>query len=49
MVNTSYVTMAEHLLLYMLETHEKREKAEVELLQFLACLKYYTEKSWPRA
>ena len=41
--------MEEFLLMYFLETYKHREVAERELLQFLACLKYYTDKKWARA
>jgi hypothetical protein len=42
--------MAEHLLLYMIELHKSnREKAEIDIVYFLTCLKYYTDKGWARA
>ena len=50
MVNTSHTSMAEHLLLYMIELHKSnREKAEIDIVYFLTCLKYYTDKGWARA
>lgn len=47
-VNTAYVTMIEHLLLFMVETTKSRPEAELKLLEYLASLKYYADK-WPRA
>ncbi len=40
--------MCEHLLIYMIDTHKTRQKAETELVEFLAALKYYSDK-WERA
>ena len=40
--------MGEHLLIYMIEIHKTRQKAETELVEFLAALKYYSDK-WERA
>ena len=48
MVNTSYLSMTEHLVIYMLEIHKHRVKAERALFEFLTSLKYYGER-WLRA
>lgn len=49
MINTSHCTMAEHLLLYMIDKHHNRKSAEFELVNFLCCLKYYSDRKWQRA
>lgn len=41
--------MAEHLLIYLIDEHKTREKAERELVQFLTSLKYYADRSWLKA
>lgn len=48
MLNTNYLSMCEHLILFMLETHNERQTAEHKLIEFIISLKYYAEK-WDRA
>jgi len=47
-INTSYVTLNEHLLIFMLDRYKNRSDTEKGLVEFLASLKYYVEK-WQRA
>ena len=47
-INNSYMTLDEHLVVYMLHKHKTRFAAERALVHFLASLKYYID-SWPRA
>ena len=47
-LNASYMTLDEHLLIFMLEKHKTRLATEIALVEFLASLKYYCE-SWQRA
>lgn len=42
-LNTSYMTLDEHLLIFMLEKHKSRPATEKAIIQFLASLKYYSE------
>jgi hypothetical protein len=42
------MSLDEHLLLFFLEQHKTRPKAENALIEFLATLKYYSE-TWERA
>ena len=46
--NANYTTLCEYLILYFIETEESREASERSLMNFLASLKYYSEK-WQRA
>lgn len=48
MINTSYVTMCEYLILYQVESTKSRLNAERQLMEFLSALKYYADK-WSRA
>ena len=47
-LNASYMTLDEHLLIFMLEKHKSRIATEKALIEFLSSLKYYCE-SWQRA
>jgi hypothetical protein len=49
-VNTSYLTLEEHLVLFFIEEYKdnNRQFVEEKLLEFLATLKYYTDY-WKRA
>lgn len=47
-VNTTYMTLDEHLLVYFLEKNHTRARVENALIEFLATLKYYSE-TWDRA
>jgi len=47
-INTSYVTLNEHLLIFMLDRYKNRPDTEMGIVEFLASLKYYCEK-WNRA
>jgi len=47
-LNASYMTLDEHLLIFMLEKNKTRAATENALVDFLASLKYYCE-SWQRA
>jgi hypothetical protein len=44
-LNNSYVTLDEHLLIFMLEKNKTRQATELALVEFLSSLKYYCE-SW---
>ena len=48
MLNTNYMSMCEHLILFMLETYIDRQTAEHKLIEFMISLKYYADK-WDRA
>ena len=41
-INTSYMTLDEHLLIYLLQKHKTRDATELALVDFLASLKYYS-------
>jgi hypothetical protein len=47
-INTSYMTLEEHLLVFMLDKHKNRVATERAMVEFLASLKYYVD-SWQRA
>jgi hypothetical protein len=47
-INTTYMSLDEHLIIFMLEKHKSRSLAEKALVDFLSSLKYYAN-SWPRA
>jgi hypothetical protein len=47
-LNTSYMTLDEHLLVFMLDKHKSRVVTERAVVEFLASLKYYVD-SWQRA
>ena len=47
-LNTTYMTLDEHLLLFFLELYKTRPKVENAMIEFLATLKYYSE-TWERA
>jgi hypothetical protein len=47
-INTSYMTLNEHLLVFMMERYKNRPATEKGLVEFLASLKYYCE-NWQRA
>lgn len=47
-INTSHLSLDEHLVVFMLHRHGSRAEAERALVAFLAALKYYMEM-WPRA
>ncbi len=47
-LNTSYMTLDEHLLVFMLDKHKSRVATERAVVEFLASLKYYVD-SWQRA
>lgn len=49
-VNTTYLALEEHLILFMIERHKDkpRDGVELALIEFLAALKYYSE-FWKRA
>ena len=49
MINTAYVTIAEHLLLFFIDQTNSRRQAERNLLEFLTALKFYSGKQWERA
>jgi len=44
-LNASYMTLDEHLLIFMLEKHKTRAETETALVDFLSSLKYYCD-SW---
>jgi hypothetical protein len=44
----TYVSLDEHLILFMLEKHKSRTLTEKALVDFLSSLKYYAD-AWPRA
>lgn len=48
MINTSYVAMVEHLVLFYVEQTKTREDAELKLIKFLTALKFHSGK-WERA
>jgi hypothetical protein len=47
-VNNTYMTMDEHLIIYLLQKHQTRPSTELALIDFLSSLKYYLD-AWPRA
>jgi len=47
-VNNTYMSLDEHLIIFMLEKHKTRIAAEKGLIDFISSIKYYS-KSWPRA
>ena len=47
-INTSYLGLDEHLIIFFLSKYRTREVAEKRLIEFLASLKYYSE-IWQRA
>lgn len=49
-INNTYVALEEHLVLFFLEKHRDKNRAQIELqiIEFLATLKYYSEY-WKRA
>lgn len=44
-VNSNYLSMEEFLILYFLKTHKLRRLAEINLVNFIASLKYY-QSQW---
>jgi len=46
--NNTYMSLDEHLIIFMLEKNKSRVQTERELIDFLSSLKYYSD-SWPRA
>ena len=47
-INSTYMSLEEHLIVFMLEKYKIRKDTEKALIEFLACLKYYCE-NWQRA
>jgi hypothetical protein len=47
-INTTYMTLDEHMLIFFVEKHRTRPKIENALIEFLSTLKYYSE-TWDRA
>ena len=47
-VNTTYLTLEEHLIIFFMQRYRTRQTAEKKLVEFLASLKYYSE-IWQRA
>jgi len=47
-VNTTYMSLDEHLLVFFLEKYKVRNAVERHLIEFLSSLKYYSE-TWARA
>ena len=41
-INTTYMTLDEHLLIFLIQKHKTRDDTEHALVQFLASLKYYS-------
>ncbi len=49
-LNTSYLGLDEHLLVYLVHKHQSRSETEFHLLKFLLSLRYYSvEVRWARA
>lgn len=48
-LNNTYLGMDEHLILYFAQVHKNRFDIEKNIIQFLASLKYFVSKDWPRA
>ena len=46
--NSSYCSLNEHLIVYFVEVHRRRAKAEQKLVELLICLRYYFQH-WERA
>ena len=47
-INTTYLTLDEHMLIYFVQKFKVRPKIENGIIEFLATLKYYSE-TWERA
>ena len=47
-INNTYLSLDEHLLVFMMEKHQNRSDTERALVEFLASLKYYID-NWQRA
>ena len=47
-INTSYVTMEEHLILFFTQKYKIRPQIERRIIEFLASLKYFVDH-WQRA
>ena len=48
-LNSTYLGMDEHMILYFTQLYRNRPAIEKNIIQFLAALKYYVSKDWPRA
>jgi hypothetical protein len=46
--NNTYMSLDEHLIIFMLDKNKSRAQTERALVDFLSSLKYYAD-SWPRA
>lgn len=47
-VNTTYLSFEEYLLIYFLDKSKLRRLAELKMIELLTSLKYYVD-IWPRA